>query len=80
MPAGMYHLAFDLNNIPRLTVRELLSYSDNDPLQEIALCGAVLLGGGAHHGLCVTRSLTHSILAFLSCYPMSGQTAAIGVP
>src|SRR5438270_5633916 len=32
---------------------------------QTALCGAVQLWGGSHHGFCLTRPLTHSILALL---------------
>jgi len=38
----------------RKTVRELLTHHDNDPLQEIGFCGAVVLEGGDERDFCVT--------------------------
>src|SRR5262245_21812171 len=45
------------------------------------LCGAVQAGGASDSNFCVTRSRTHSILVYNSCYGMSeGTTRTEGPP
>src|SRR5262245_34498851 len=58
---GSSQRTYALSGIRPRCVRGLLSHNDNDPLQQIKLCGAVLVGGGSARAIGVTTWHTGSI-------------------
>ena len=55
---------YALSRIRPRCVRGLLSHNDSDPLQEIGLWGAVLVGGGSDRRFALTRSLIGTLMRF----------------
>ena len=78
---ALYFKGFTLSPLcypVRTTVRELLSHSDNDPIQQTTLCGAVQAGGGSARRLAVTQPLTNNIIRLNDFFRMNVEAEAMG--